>query len=485
MAFSLRLLLLLVISFLLLNQSSAGQSVADSLWSFDTIRTDLDGDGTPDFLNQNVTVTGIVNVDSGLFHEHYLLIFIQNDSTGMSIFSTTAPTPLAAGDSVIVNGKIDRYLGVTEVHADSYRVIKRDVKFQVQSLDDAIRNPIQYLGMTVEGSGRIVEKGRTFNGKFVKVKPRGVDGDMMVYVSNFHRLFSDFDFDVLSVGDEISVKGIITEYNPEFPDQQVFKLFLRTPGDLKYRSIPKYYILMLLIVLGIGISFIGAWTLILRLRVKSKTSKIQESLNQKDVLLKEVHHRVKNSLSIVSGLIELQQSSTDNEEVIEILKDCQSRINSVGLIHDKLYKSDSLTDVKLDDYIRQLVESIHGTFSEYYEKVSLEFDMETVKLDTDRTIYCGLLISELVVNSFKHALSKVDDGKLIINIRKDGDNVVLVISDNGPGLPQNFDSGDSENLGSLLIKSFATHLHAEMNTFETEGGGATFSFSFPFEKKDR
>lgn len=485
MAFSLRLLLLLAASLFLLNSPSFGQSSADSLWSFDTIRTDLNGDGLPDFLNQKVTVTGVVNVDTGLFHEHYLQIFIQNDSTGMSVFSTAAPTPLAIGDSIIVHGKIDRFYGMTEVHADSYRVIKRDAEFPVHSLEDAIINPTKFLGMIVEGSGRVIEKGRSFNGKFIKVKPRGVDGDMMVYVSNFHRLFSDFNFDVLSVGDEISVKGIITEYNPEFPDQQVFKLFLRTTDDLKYRSIPKYYIIMLLIVLGIGITFIAAWTLILRLRVKSKTNKIQESLNQKEVLLKEVHHRVKNSLSIVSGLIEIQRSSTDNEEVVEILKDCQTRINSVGLIHDKLYKSDSLTDVKLDEYIRQLVKSIHETFSEYYEKVSLEFEMETIKLDTHRTIYCGLLISELVVNSFKHALSKVDDGKLIISIRKDGDNVNLIVSDNGPGLPDNFDSENADNLGTLLIKTFATHLKAEMNTYETDGGGATFSFSFPFKKKNR
>ena len=482
MAFSLRLLLLLVISFLLLNQPSSGQSPADSLWSFDTIRTDIDGDGIPDFLNHNVSATGVVNVDTGLLHEHYLQIYIQNDSTGMSVFSTAAPTPLAAGDSIVVHGKIDRYYGMTEVHADSYRVIKHNVEFPVHSLDDAIRNPFQYLGMTVEGSGRIIEKGRTFNGKYINVKPRGVDGNMMVYVSNFHRLFTDFNFDVLSVGDDIYVKGIITEYNPEFPDQQVFKLFLRTPDDLKYRSIPKYYIIMILIILGIGITFIGAWTLILRLRVKSKTTKIQATLDQKEILLKEVHHRVKNSLSIVSGLIELQRSNTENDEAVAILHDTQSRIQSIALIHDKIYKTDSLSDIRLDDYIRELVISIHNAFSDKADKVSLNFDVDTITLDTSRIIYCGLLTSEIVVNALKHAFNKTDQGTISVTIKRENGRVKLIVSDNGIGLPNDFEAGSTENLGTLLINSFASHLNAEMDISTSKGAGTTFTLSFPLTK---
>lgn len=471
--------------FTLLANPVLGQATADTLWSFPTIRTDLNGDNIPDYLGEQVSVTGIVNVNSGLLHEHYLQVFIQNDSSGISLFSLQIDTPLFVGDSIRAWGVIDMYNGLIEVEADSYRVVQNVNLPPAGMLTDAILNPAKYLGMLVEGEGSIIEKGSTFNGKYVVIEPESGPGNMMVYVSNFHHHFSGFNFDVLSVGDKIAVKGIITEYNPDFPDEKNYKLFLRTPADLAFVGLPKYYIKL---IFGGGIAILiitFVWIMVLRNRVDSKTKEIQFSLDQKDLLLKEIHHRVKNSLSIVSSLIELQIMSTDNKETIDILKNSQTRIQSVGLIHEKLYKSESLSSIELGAYIKDLAETIHATFTEYKEAVTLKFDLDKIELDTTRAIHCGLLVNELVINAFKHAFSKENQGKLSITLRKENNDIHLKLSDNGPGLPEDFNLDNGDNLGAMLIKSFISNMNGVMNISESREGGVSFEFKFPLHQNGR
>ncbi|NIU00678.1 MAG: PAS domain S-box protein, partial [Aliifodinibius sp.] len=149
---------------------------------------------------------------------------------------------------------------------------------------------------------------------------------------------------------------------------------------------------MLLIIGGLIVVtvLIVGWVLILRKRVDSKTSEIKQSLKEKEILLQEIHHRVKNSLAIVSGLIDLQLDGTDNDEARHVLQDSQTRIRSMALIHEKLYQTKSLSDIELDIYIKELVEAIHETFTEYQEAVDLRFNLEKVELDIDRVIPCGL-----------------------------------------------------------------------------------------------
>ena len=457
-----------------------GQVSGDSLWSFSKIRTDTNADNKLDYLGEEVTTTGIANISTGLLHEHYLQAFIQNDSAGMSIFAMQIDTPFQPGDSLVVNGKIKRYNGLVEVDVDSYQVLREASKVpDPKPLNKAIANPSAYLGMLVEGKGSIIEKGSTFNGKYLRISPGELaGGTIMVYVSNFHYLFDQFNFDVLSTGDQISVKGIISENNPEFPKEQTYKVFLRTPEDLKYVGVPKYYMLLIIGGLIVVTVLIVGWVLILRKRVDSKTSEIKQSLKEKEILLQEIHHRVKNSLAIVSGLIDLQLDGTDNDEARHVLQDSQTRIRSMALIHEKLYQTKSLSDIELDIYIKELVEAIHETFTEYQEAVDLRFNLEKVELDIDRVIPCGLLINELVVNAFKHAFKKDKKGILEVELLQENGSIKLSIADNGPGVPEDFDFKGEDNLGSMLIDTFAAQLGAEIGIISTERGSKfTFTFS--------
>lgn len=459
-----------------------GQADSDSLWSFQTIRADADGDHVLDYKGEHVTISGIVNIDSGLLHEHYLQIYIQNDSTGMSVFSMQIDTPVETGDSIVVHGSITRYLGMAEVHADSYRVYRNVRPPAAKHIEDVILNPGDFIGILAEGEGRITEVGSTYNGRYFRISPKHNDGSMKVFVTNFHSMSSGFNFDVLSVGDRVAVKGIVSEYSPEFPDTRTFQLYLRTPDDLQYIGIPRYYILLSLGAISGAAILIVLLYLIHKKRVQSKTRQIELSLKQKDLLLKEIHHRVKNNLSIVYGLLEIQAAGTDNEETIGILQDSQSRIQSIALIHEKLYKTESLSGIELGVYLKDLVESIHSTFTEYKDAVTLEFDLDHVVLDTDRAVYCGLLINELVVNAYKYAFQAHKQGVLSVTLKKDDSRVLLRVCDNGPGLPRNFNPDNGESLGALLINSFADHLNAEMTIAEPDGNGTEFRFRFPYRK---
>ncbi|WP_158607332.1 sensor histidine kinase [Rhodohalobacter sp. SW132] len=472
---------LLFLILLLFQSESHGQVNADSLWSFSTIRSDTDGDSVLDYKGYEVTTSGIINIDSGLLHESYLQTFIQNDSTGMSIFGMRIDTPVAAGDSIIVRGTIDRYYGLAEVRVDSYEVFPNVRQPIPKPLTDAVENPAPFIGMLIQGEGVITGLGTIFNGKYFMLSPDESDSELMIYVSNFHRMYSEFNFDVLSAGDRVSVKGVMSEHSPDFPDNRTHKLFLSTPDDLQYLGLPVYYVRLIFggaVVFGL---IILVWVLILRKRVDSKTKKIQLSLKQKELLLKEIHHRVKNSLSIVSGLIEIQRSSTENREADYVLQDSQNRIQSIALIHDKLYKTESLSDIDLDLYIKDLVESIHGTFTEYNDAVTLQFDLDTIKLDTDRAVYCGLLLNELIVNAYKYAFNKNTQGKLSITLKKLDKKLLLKVSDNGPGLPVDFNPQNEDSLGTMLINSFATQLNAEMEISESPGGGTSFEFRIPYQ----
>lgn len=471
-----------VVSVVFFSTDVTAQSSPEPFWTFSEIRSDTNSDNKLDYFGEEVTITGIANIETGLLHEHYLQAFIQNDSAGMSVFAMEIETPFEVGDSVVATGKIERYNGLAEVHIEYYQVYKTSSPLQVRPLAEVIESPENYLGILAEGQGKVIEKGSTFNGKYVRISMEGSSKSMMVYVSNFHSMFEEFDFDVLGVGDRISVKGIITEYNPEFPKERTFKLFLRTPEDLTFKGIPQFYLYLIAAISALFIIVVVGWVISLKRSVKSKTKTIQANLEQKEVLLREIHHRVKNSLAIVSGLLHLQEGNSESPEAKRVLQDSQARIQSVALVHEKLYKTESLSEIKLNNYIQDLVETIHKTFTDYKEGVELKFEMEEVMLETARVVPCGLLINELVVNAYKHAFTKDKRGELLIKLKQAGNDIVLIVSDNGPGLPPGFDQTNDESMGAMLINSFAAHLKANMQVQNRKSGGAEYTFTFPSVK---
>lgn len=442
------------------------------------VKVDSNNDGTADMIGDTVTVAGRANISTGKLHEVYMQLFIQDDSTGLSLFSRSFDTPINRGDSVVAKGVVQQYFGMTEIDVLGYEVYKSSAPLpDPVPISVVINNLKAYEGMLVGGTGTVTGKGSKYNGKYLGISPAdSISESIRVYVSNFHSQYSKFNFESLSSGDRVQVNGILSLYNPGKASGNSYNIFLRTPGDLKPIGITQYAITMAGII-GIVVSIIAVgWIVSLRSRVKSKTREIRKALEEKDLLLKEIHHRVKNNLAIISGLIELQMDSSRNEETQKVLRDSQSRIQSMALVHDKLYRTTTLTDIGMKTYIEELVESLKMTFAGPSSDIELKFDIDEVHLDIDHAIPCGLLINELVVNSFKHAFTK-SRGVLEVKLKKKNGSYMLTIADNGKGLPEDFREKMQSSLGLMLVETFKSQLNADM---EIENrNGAYFSFEIP------
>lgn len=447
------------------------------------VKRDLDEDGTSDLIGDTVTVAGISNIATGVLHENYLQIFIQDDTTGMSLFSTSFDKPVNRGDSVIATGVIQEYYGLTEINVLDYRVISgTEKKLTEIPLQKALDNLPKFEGMLISGTGTVIGKGDRFNGKYLMFSPtEDRESSIMVYVTNFHSNYQQFDFESISIGDDLRVAGILSLYNPDTrgEEESTYKIHLRTPADLSIIGISRNQ-MILWGSIGILVTAIAiGWIISLRSTVKSQTQDLKQSLQDKEILLKEIHHRVKNNLAIMSGLFELQLDGTENDQTKKALRNSQSRLKSMALVHDKLYNTSSLTEIEMGNYVEELVLSLHDTFAGPEQEISLNFDFDDITLDIDRAIPCGLLINEIVVNSFKHGFNNRESGTIEVVMKKQNGEARLVIADDGDGIPEDFDISTSSSLGMMLIETFKNQLDANLDVSNTNG--TRFTFAFPIE----
>ncbi len=439
------------------------------------------GDGVSDLIGDTVTVGGIASIASGVLHENYLQIFIQQDSTGISLFSESFDKPVNPGDSILARGVVQEYYGLTEINVLDYEVFSDTRKQPLQiSLAEAIDNLAKYEGMLVGGTGTVIGKGDRFNGKYLMISPEGIpDKSIMIYVTNFHSRYQDFDFESISIGDDLQVAGILSLYNPDTRGEEgnTYKIHLRTSKDLTIIGISRSQMILWGSLGLLVFILVAGWIISLRSTVQSKTKELKDSVEEKEVLLKEIHHRVKNNLAIMSGLFELQLDATENAETKKALRNSQSRLKSMALVHDKLYNTSSLTEIEMSHYIKELVQSLRNTFVGPDQDISLEFNFDDVRLDIDQAIPCGLLINEIVVNAFKHGFNNKKSGMIKVSMKEQNGTAKLIIADNGDGIPDDFDIQKSSSLGMMLIDTFKDQLGAELEVDTDKGTRFTFSFA--------
>nr|WP_323808652.1 histidine kinase dimerization/phosphoacceptor domain -containing protein [Nostoc sphaeroides] len=184
--------------------------------------------------------------------------------------------------------------------------------------------------------------------------------------------------------------------------------------------------------------------------------KLKNALAEKEVLLKEVHHRVKNNLQIVSSLLQLQSQTLKDPEAIKALRESQNRIESISLIHKNLYTSANIGQIDVAEYIENLAASLLISYQILPGKIGLETDIDSVNLNVDQAIACGLVINELISNAFKHAFPNQEAGIISIALRNAGNNIEMTIRDNGIGLPDNLDWTTTDSLGLSLVYDLVT-----------------------------
>ncbi|MDZ7996167.1 MAG: PAS domain S-box protein [Nostoc sp. EfeVER01] len=184
--------------------------------------------------------------------------------------------------------------------------------------------------------------------------------------------------------------------------------------------------------------------------------KLKTALAEKEVLLKEVHHRVKNNLQIVSSLLQLQSQTLKDPEIIKVLRESQNRIESISLIHKNLYTSANIGQIDVADYISNLAASLLISYQICPGKISLETDIDSVSLNVDQAIACGLVINELISNALKHAFPNQQVGTISIALHNIGNSIEMTIQDNGIGLPDNLDWRNTDSLGLSLVHDLVT-----------------------------
>lgn len=180
--------------------------------------------------------------------------------------------------------------------------------------------------------------------------------------------------------------------------------------------------------------------------------KIREALTEKEILLKEVHHRVKNNLQVITSLLNLQAAEISDVDTIEVLMESQNRVRSMALIHEKLYQSDDLARIDFAGYLESLVSSLSQTYRIDSDKINIKVNAANIGLNIDTAIPCGLIVNELVSNSLKYAFPSGKSGAIEVSCKQSKNNhCILIVSDNGIGLPIRFDIDKSSSLGLKLV----------------------------------
>tara|TARA_R110000796_G_scaffold159169_1_gene275749 strand:+ start:1024 stop:2961 length:1938 start_codon:yes stop_codon:yes gene_type:complete len=212
--------------------------------------------------------------------------------------------------------------------------------------------------------------------------------------------------------------------------------------------------------------------------ITSKNELLSKSLSEREALLKEIHHRVKNNLQIIASLLYLQSDESENQDVRRLLEEGQGRVRSMALIHQKLYENDDLKHIPFDDYLKELIGEIKLSFGDMAKNIELEVEAKDVFFDVDTAVPLGLIINELSTNAFKYAYAKrVGGGVFKVVLKKEGGEYRMTVSDNGHGIPDEvLNATQSSSLGLKLTRMLSDQLEGEYN-FDNSNG-TTFDLKF-------
>jgi two-component sensor histidine kinase len=203
-------------------------------------------------------------------------------------------------------------------------------------------------------------------------------------------------------------------------------------------------------------------------------------LDEKEWLLKEIHHRVKNSLQIVISLLYSQSKRLKDEEAISAFQESQQRIHSVALMHQKLYVSNNLKHINMEDYIGELVDHLSDAFNTSGQSIQFNLNISKISLALAQAIPVGLILNEAITNAIKYAFPSPDNSSINISLAENSASYILEISDNGKGFPDNFDPYKTESLGMTLIRGLSDQLEADFEI--RDNGGVTITICFLKEK---
>ena len=203
---------------------------------------------------------------------------------------------------------------------------------------------------------------------------------------------------------------------------------------------------------------------------------LQESLKEKEVLLQEIHHRVKNNLAVITGMLSMQADEMQEEQGRRIFYNAQMRIKAMARIHEKLYQAESLSEISFNEFLSEIVEDTIDTFTLEESQISFHIDSDPVVLNINQALPCAQIINELIMNSIRHAFEDSEEGRVDIELKEQQGKITLSVSDNGSGLPEDFDFENPEGMGSMLVNSLKNQLKGELQIKTVSGTRVLLTF---------
>lgn len=213
------------------------------------------------------------------------------------------------------------------------------------------------------------------------------------------------------------------------------------------------------------------------LKQKQAEEQLKKELHEKKILLQEIHHRVKNNMQVMIGLLHLQSQSFDDDRIKEMFKIASNRIFSMASVHEDLYKTDTYSDVDIHSYLKKLVPGVVNSFDSDKD-IEIFTDAKDIAMNIDKAVPCGLIINELISNSMKYAFLGRNNGKISVIIKQNNEHFFVEVLDNGVGLPKNFDCTNSKGFG-LELTSILGEKQLGGTISLTNDGGASFKLTFP------
>ena len=202
---------------------------------------------------------------------------------------------------------------------------------------------------------------------------------------------------------------------------------------------------------------------------------LEKALREKDALLREVHHRAKNNLQVISSVLSLHSRKTDDTTTLGILSECKNSIHSLALVHECLYKSNDFSQISLNDYVERFCFHFKNSMLSQTD-IALEIELDEARISMDRAITCGLILNELVVNAYKHGFPG-KEGKIHVGLKNANGKLALTVSDNGVGIPREI-LEEKETFGFELIGVLMNQLDAELITKSSSIDGTTHTILF-------
>jgi len=280
-----------------------------------------------------------------------------------------------------------------------------------------------------------------------------------------HETFVAINDSLYRSGQQLALFDIEASYQKSLQDETIARL--DTENEAAAASLKAQKRNLMILIAGLLVAFI-LLAMVWRLykQVKASNVIISKAIEEKNILLREIHHRVKNNLQVISSLLKLQSGYIKDDAAIQAIAEGRSRVQSMALLHQNLYKEDNLTGVNMKEYFDSLIQGLFDTYNISSERISLHKDISEINLDVDTVVPLGLITNELISNALKHAFPGTTSGNLFVALYEDSGNLILKVRDDGSGFTS---VASQEGFGSKLIQSLSQKLEADITTMSRNG----------------